>query len=170
MKCNGFAEVARTDARVLILGTLPGEASLKRCEYYAQPRNAFWPIIERLFGISRELPYDVRIDRLKDKRIALWDVCAAGQRSGSLDSNIDLSTIVLNDFKAFLHAHPCIELICFNGNKAHQLFRRRVLPSLPYPVGRFRFEPLPSTSPAHTIPFDAKLLCWRVIADACGAS
>ena len=139
MKSNGFGSVARADARVLILGTLPGKVSLERGEYYAQPRNAFWRIMGELAGASPDLPYTDRLRLLKENGIALWDVCAAGQRSGSLDSAIRLSTVETNDFSGFLRAHAGVGLICFNGKKAKEIYDRKVRARAAHP---FRANPL----------------------------
>lgn len=156
---KGFAAVARPDARALVLGSLPGQASLAHGEYYAQQRNAFWPIMGRLAGASPDLPYAERLRRLIEKRVALWDVCAEGRRPGSLDQRIDPASVVTNDFATFLSAHPHIQLICFNGATAGRLFRHRVAPELP---ARLETTVLPSTSPAHAaMPFERKLECWR---------
>lgn len=159
---KGFDAVALPDARVLILGSLPGQASLARGEYYAQPRNAFWPIMGRLAGASPDLPYAERLRRLTEAGIALWDVCAEGRRPGSLDQRIDASSIVANDFSAFLTTHPRIRLICFNGAKAEWLFRRKAAPNLPGPFTQTPRVLLPSTSPAHAaMPLERKLEHWR---------
>jgi hypoxanthine-DNA glycosylase len=96
--------------------------------------------------------------------IALWDVCAAAQRPGSLDAAIVHSSVVPNDFAAFIEAHPDIGLICFNGGKAAELYRRRVLPGLPVTLRAIRTETLPSTSPAHAaMPFEEKLMRWTTV-------
>jgi TDG/mug DNA glycosylase family protein len=164
VKCSGFPAISRTDARVLILGTLPGNASLDRREYYAQPRNVFWRIMENLLGVMADLPYEQRILRLTENGIALWDVCAAAHRSGSLDSAIGLSTLTPNDFRAFFSLHSGIGLVCFNGRKAAEIYSRRVLPFLPAIVREVRREILPSTSPAHAaMPFHQKLSRWQAI-------
>jgi len=169
MRHNGFAPVAGAYSRVLILGTLPGRLSLERGEYYAQPRNAFWRIVGDLVGASPELPYAERVLRLQQQQIALWDVCAAGCRAGSLDCNIRLATVVPNEFNEFFVAHPHIQLICFNGSKAEAIFRRLVLPGLAGLAGDICRKVLPSTSPAHAaVPYARKLSHWRVILDAIG--
>ena len=163
-KSGGFDAVARSDARVLILGTLPGGNSLQRGEYYAQPRNAFWPIMNELVGASPSLSYADRTLRLVEKGIALWDVCLAGNRAGSLDSAIQLSSVVPNDFNAFLDIHTGIRLICFNGVTAAEIFRRKVLASLPAAARLVRREVLPSSSPASTsMTLEQKLRCWRLV-------
>jgi hypoxanthine-DNA glycosylase len=160
MQSSSFDSVAGPDARVLILGTLPGVVSLARGEYYAQPRNVFWRIMGELVGASPELPYAERVQRLIAARIALWDVCAIAQRDGSLDAAIASDSIQLNDFAAFLRTHPGIELICFNGAKAAELFRRRV--TLEPPASDTRQVVLPSTSPAHAaMSLERKLGAWR---------
>lgn len=158
---KGFPPVAGANARVLILGSLPGQVSLARVQYYAQPRNAFWPIMGRLFGAAPEQPYEERLARLVAQGVALWDVCAEGRRPGSLDQKIDPSSVAPNDFAAFLAAHPHIRLICFNGSTAAALFRRKVAPTLPALLPRTVL--LPSTSPAHAaMPFERKLEIWRL--------
>lgn len=162
MHSKSLEAAALPDARVLVLGTLPGRVSLERREYYAHPQNAFWRIMGLLYRASSELPYQKRIDRLLKARIALWDVCAAAHRPGSLDSAIQRSSVQPNNVADFLGTHSSIELICFNGREAAQLFRRLVLPSLTAPAKRPRLETLPSTSPAHAgMPFDEKLSHWR---------
>lgn len=165
---KGFAPVSSPRARVLILGTLPGQESLRRNEYYGQPRNAFWKIMEELFGVPAPLPYDERKRRVVESRVALWDVCAAAHRPGSLDSAIDGKSVAPNDLAGFLAGHREVTLVCFNGAKAEALYRRFVLPTLPNT--RVRYETLPSTSPAHAaMPYAEKLRRWSVVRDACGA-
>lgn len=162
MKSKSFGYVARTDARVLILGSLPGKVSLERGEYYAQPYNAFWRIMGELAGAFRDLPYQDRLALLKQNRIALWDVCAAGFRAGSLDSAIQLATVEANDIGGFLRAHTGIDLICFNGRKAQEIFHRKVRQEPRALFERVRYAVLPSTSPAHAgMPYKQKLSLWR---------
>jgi TDG/mug DNA glycosylase family protein len=162
MQSTGFPPVAAADARVLLLGSLPGAMSLARREYYAQPQNGFWRIMGALAGALPELPYAQRLERLTAARIALWDVCASGFRPGSLDSAIQPASVVANDFAAFLEAHPGIGLICCNGSKAADLFGRLVAPGLAEPFRDIRRIVLPSTSPAHAgMRFEEKLRRWR---------
>ena len=164
MLSRGFAAVAHRDARVLILGSLPGQASLRERQYYAQPRNDFWKIMGALAGAAPELPYEERLEALKARRLALWDVCAAAVRSGSLDASIRHASVVTNDFAAFLRLHRQIRLICFNGSKAADLYRRLVLPGLPQPMQAIRCETLPSTSPAHaTLRLEQKLARGSIV-------
>lgn len=160
LSSKGFPPVARADARVLILGSLPGQVSLARVQYYAQPRNAFWSIMGRLFDAAPEFAYEERLARLVSRGVALWDVCAEGRRPGSLDQKIDRSSVAPNDFSAFLAEHESVRLICFNGATAAALFRRKVAPTLAATAPPT--IQLPSTSPAHAaMPFERKLEIWR---------
>jgi TDG/mug DNA glycosylase family protein len=153
-----FPPVARADARALILGSLPGQASLAAQQYYAQPQNAFWPLMGEIFGAGRALPYGERLQRLIENRIALWDVCASALRPGSLDSDIDAASVAPNDFDDLLRQCPQIGLICFNGAAAERLFRRLVAPTLSFAPRTIR---LPSTSPAHASrSFAEKRAAW----------
>jgi len=162
MKSKCFEPIARADARVLILGSLPGKMSLERNEYYAQPYNAFWRIMGELVEASRDLPYQERLRVLSQHHIAVWEVCAVGFRAGSLDSAIELSTVRTNNFGTFLRAHPGIKLICFNGRKAEEIYRRKVRQVPRAVFERVRYASLPSTSAAHAgMPFAQKLARWR---------
>jgi len=156
-----FPPAARPDARVLVLGTMPGVASLSAGRYYAHPRNVFWPIAAQALGFDAGLPYAARLAALNAAGVALWDVLAACERPGSLDADIVPASAQPNDFVAFLAAHPRVARICFNGAKAHALFRRHVLPGLADVAG-LEYVALPSTSPAHAaMPPAAKLQAWR---------
>jgi TDG/mug DNA glycosylase family protein len=159
---RGFAPVGTAAARVLILGSLPGAESLRRREYYAQPRNAFWPILGALVGAGPALPYAARLGRLGDAGIALWDVCAAARREGSLDAAIEPGSVLANDFAAFYAAHPAIGRVCFNGRTAAALYRRHVLGGLPADAQALALVELPSTSPAHAaMSLAEKTRRWR---------
>jgi double-stranded uracil-DNA glycosylase len=169
MHSQGFPPIARRDARVLILGSLPGQESLRRRQYYAQPRNAFWPIMGALCGAAPELPYRARARRLAASGIALWDVCATAYRAGSLDASIVAGSVVVNDLGAFLARHPRIRLVCFNGRTAAALYRRHVLPTLAPALRVLATLELPSTSPAHaSLSLAAKLDRWRALGTALG--
>lgn len=157
----GFPPVSSPDACVLVLGSLPGEKSIEMQQYYAQARNAFWPIMGELCGAWPSLPYPRRLERLRAAGIALWDVLAAGERRGSLDSAIVPSTMVINDFASFFAAHPGIRFVSFNGSMAAQLFMKRVLPTLPAEHAALEMTRLPSTSPANaSYSFERKLAAW----------
>lgn len=159
---SGFPPVARADARVLVLGSLPGQVSLAHRQYYAQPRNAFWKIAGELFGFDPALDYDARLRHLIESRVALWDTCAAAVRPGSLDASILRASVVPNDFAPFLLSHPQIRRICFNGATAAALFERLVVPGLPEPLHAVPRLRLPSTSPAHAgMSHARKLDAWR---------
>lgn len=171
MHSQGFPPIARRDARVLIVGSLPGQESLRRRQYYAQPRNAFWPIMGALCGAGPQLPYRSRARQLAASGVALWDVCATAYRAGSLDASIVAGSVVVNDFAAFLAAHPRIRLVCFNGRTAAALWRRHVVPALPPGVHGLATLELPSTSPAHAaLPLAAKLERWHALKGALGGS
>lgn len=162
---HGFPPISRPDARVLILGSMPSRESLARRQYYAHPRNAFWPIVTGLLEI-RATDYAERSEQLSRRGVALWDVLQACFRSGSLDSAIDDSTIVTNDFGAFFAAHPDIRRVYFNGAKAESVYRRHVLPTLGGPAAALPLQRLPSTSPAHAgLSREEKSAVWRVIVD-----
>ena len=161
MRVRSFAPIADRSSRVLILGSMPGIASLRAGEYYAHPRNAFWMILGALLEIDARAPYERRVAALRKRRIALWDVLASCTRESSLDSDIDESSIAVNDFAGFLRTHVKIVGICFNGAKAEQLYRRHVLPELTG-AGELQYHRLPSTSPAHAALSHAdKVEAWR---------
>ena len=163
---RGFPPVIDERARVLVLGSLPGRASLEARQYYAQPQNAFWRIMGALVGAGPELEYAGRLARFKESALGLWDVLAAGHREGSLDSAIVRATAVVNDFVSLFERYRGIERVCFNGRTAEQLYRRRVLPDLPERFAGIPLHALPSTSPAHAgMPFAVKLERWRILRD-----
>ena len=157
-----FPPIARRDATRLILGTMPGIASLAAQQYYAHPRNAFWPIMEIALGVPLRLSYEERCLQLMERGLAVWDVLESCVRGGSLDSAIEPQSIVPYDFNAFFAHHTAIELICFNGTKAAELWRRHVVPTLPEATRKIRTVRLPSTSPAHAgMPLAEKAARWR---------
>lgn len=163
MRVRGFPPISRADARVLILGSMPSRESLARRQYYAHPRNAFWPILCDLLGIEAG-SYASRSEAVKDRRIAIWDVLQACDRPGSLDADIVDSTLVPNDFAAFFDSHREIRRVFFNGAKAESVYRRCVLPQLRGAPARLPLLRLPSTSPAHAaLSWARKRDAWRAI-------
>lgn len=141
---------------------MPGRRSLEQQQYYAHPQNLFWPFIDSILGVSRAAPYAERCEGLKARGFALWDALQSCTRPGSLDSRIVNSTMVPNDFAAFLSDHPEIGHIVFNGAKAEAVFRSHVVPELEQELAPVRLTRLPSTSPANaSIPRDVKLSAWR---------
>lgn len=161
---HSFPPIASGNARVLLLGSMPGAASLRLQQYYGHPHNAFWRIMAEVLGFDpAALDYARRSEALSRAGIALWDVLAACERPGSLDSAIVPASIVPNDFAGFLALHPQIVRICFNGATAQRLFLRHVSPQLALDAG-VELLRLPSTSPAHAgLPYAEKLRSWRVV-------
>lgn len=161
---RGFPASAGRHAALLILGSLPGRRSLAATEYYAHPRNAFWTIAERLFGVPADAAYDVRLDALHARGIALWDVLASSHRPGSLDADIDLASAQVNDIAGFAADHPELRLVALNGRTAGKLYERRILPDLREPPAHVV---LPSTSPAHAaMSVGEKCRRWSVVTAA----
>lgn len=156
-RSEGFAPIARDDAELLILGSLPGQRSIAAAQYYAHPRNAFWQIMRDVFGVRGD--YEARCAALIEQRIALWDVLRNSARPGSMDADIPLNDSQANDFEIFFQEHTAIEKVLCNGRKSAELFRRLVLPDLSKPPP---CEVMPSTSPAYAaMSYDAKLHEWR---------
>ena len=142
---------------------MPGVKSLETQQYYAHPRNAFWPILSRLFDVNWAQDYEQRICQFKQLPLALWDVLQSCHRSGSLDSSIDKRGIEINDICGLLERYPGISLVAFNGTAAEQLFRRHVLKCLPE-NGTPDLLRLPSTSPAHaSLNLVQKTEAWSVL-------
>lgn len=162
---HGFPPVAAPGARLLILGSMPGQASLRAGQYYAHERNAFWRIMGDLLGAGPDLPYAQRLERLTAAGIALWDVIAACERAGSLDADIVRRSVAPNDFGVFFAVHRDISRVFFNGAAAETAFRRHVLAGLA--GSSLRLARLPSTSPAHAAcSYADKLAAWSAILGA----
>ena len=153
---SGLHPVAGRGPRVLILGSFPSAISLAHSEYYGNPRNQFWRIMEEHFAIPAELPYPERIARLMDRHMALWDVIGTCERQGSADSRIHHP--VQNDIAGFVRAHPTVRLVALNGSTAGRLYHKFTeVPGLPAVT-------LPSTSPAHAaVPFAEKVRVWGAL-------
>ena len=160
-RISGVAPVFRSDARILILGSMPSAESLRQSFYYAHPRNCFWPMLAQI--LAEKPPEDdaQKAQLLLRHRIALWDSVRSCEREGSLDSAI--RTPVPNDFEYLYAECPGIETVLFNGAAAQQLYMRLVKVDRP----NMRFVRLPSTSPAYTLKYEQKLRAWaRAIKEA----
>jgi len=160
-RIRSFAPIADRRARVLVLGSMPGRASLGAGQYYANRQNAFWRIASELLCIDPGASYPSRVKALKSARIAVWDVLHSCVRQGSLDTMIENDSEIANDFRAFFRSHRGIAHVYFNGAKAEASFRRHVLPEI---AVRLRYTRLPSTSPANaSVPWRRKRAAWRAI-------
>jgi TDG/mug DNA glycosylase family protein len=159
---HGLPPVARPDARLFILGSLPGDASLAAQHYYAHPRNGFWSLVGQAIGEDlQSLDYPARLDRLTANRIGLWDVVARAIRSGSLDQAIrDPGHNALAEYFA---GFTELEAVAFNGATA-ALAGRKLLAG----VDGLQLIDLPSSSPANTRPLTEKMAGWAKIARYCG--
>lgn len=145
---TSFPPVARADAEILVLGSMPGEKSLEMQQYYAHPANLFWKFMAEARGLPHDAGYQERLAAMTEARVALWDVLRQCEREGSLDSDIRTHSERPCDIVGLLQNCPQIRRICFNGQKAAVAFRRHVLPHLP--AGRiFEMLVMPSTSPAN---------------------
>jgi hypoxanthine-DNA glycosylase len=152
----GLPPVAGRDARLLVLGSFPGAASLAAQQYYAHPRNHFWPILAVLWRTDLlALPYAQRIAEVRRRGLAVWDVYAACRREGSLDSAIEQAEP--NDLAALAARLPRLAAIAHNGGESARAMR--LTRALGLPVHR-----LPSTSPANASwSFERKLVAWRAV-------
>lgn len=155
MEIVSFAPIEQSDAHILILGTMPGEASLRMNQYYAHPRNVFWKIMFTMFDSPFSDIYTERIELLVHNRIALWDVLQSCKRAGSADSAI--KDELPNPLDTFLYTHRHIHTILLNGSSAAYYFRKHFKSLESYSV-----ITVPSTSPAHArLSFEKKLEVWR---------
>jgi hypoxanthine-DNA glycosylase len=153
---RGLPPVIGPDARVLILGSFPSEASLAARQYYAHPRTHFWPV---LGAVLREpladLPYADRLSRVKAHRVAIWDTIVACERAGSLDAAI--RNAERGEIARVRRVARGLKAVCFNGNTA-----ARARPAWAH--AGYATLILPSTSPAYTLPIADKLAAWRELA------
>jgi len=157
---RGLPPMTRPRPRVLILGSFPSVLSLAHDEYYGNPRNRFWAVMEELFAIPAALPYPERCLRLTQEGVALWDVVASCSRPGSADSRIRAP--VPNDIAGFFRAHPTIRLTALNGSTAGRIYHRLA------EVPEVRSVTLPSTSPANAaLTFAEKVRKWNIVKEAC---
>jgi hypoxanthine-DNA glycosylase len=151
---QGFAPVADARTRVLILGSLPSDRSLASGQYYGNPQNQFWSLLGDVLDTElRALAYEARLQTLRAHGIGLWDVVAAAERPGSLDSS--MRGAAANDLAAFAAGLPALAAIAFNGGTAARLGRRQFAPGVAWAL-----LDLPSSSAAHTVSYSAKLARW----------
>ena len=156
-----MAPVGSQDARLLILGSLPGEASLAAQRYYAHPTNQFWRLLGAAVGEDlASLDYDARLTRLAARKIALWDVVAEAKRQGSLDGAIRGATP--NQLADFVASHPRLRAVAFNGKTSAAIGKRALAGA------DLTFIELPSSSAALTRPFADKAAAWAVLARYAG--
>lgn len=159
VRAQGFAPVVNENTRVLVLGSLPGAASLAAGQYYAHPRNGFWPIMDGLTGEAlTALPYAERLNRLQAHGIGLWDVLASAERAGSLDMAIRSPEAA--DLCGLVSSLPRLKAVGFNGALAAKT-GRRILAGFE----ALSLIDLPSTSPAHAIKLAAKAQSWAIVGD-----
>jgi hypoxanthine-DNA glycosylase len=155
-----FDPVVNSQTRLLVLGSLPGDQSLVRNEYYGNRQNRFWPLMSEVIGVELvPLDYPSRLQALIDHGVGLWDVVAEAHRVGSLDSNIRNRDD--NDLLGLLAQFPNIEVIAFNGKTAERLGKM----VLGEHLSRLQIVELPSSSPAYTLSYEEKLLKWRILCD-----
>ncbi|KAF1712572.1 DNA-deoxyinosine glycosylase [Pseudoxanthomonas kalamensis DSM 18571] len=164
----GLGPRIAADCRVLVLGSMPGGASLQAGQYYAHPRNRFWPLMQHLFGIPAGHEYERRIVGLQRAGVGLWDVIGRCRRRGSLDSAIERGSELPNAVAEILQEQTGIAVVALNGGKAASAFRRYVVPQLqPQRLQTLTVLPLPSTSPAHAaMDLPALVRAWSVLAAA----
>lgn len=159
----GLGPIARSDARLFILGSLPGDASLAAGQYYAHPQNQFWRLLGQVIGEALpELSYQDRLDCLADHRIGLWDVIGSAQRHGSLDQAIRLANH--NGIEWLVEKFQHLEAIAFNGGTSAAIGRKLIGHGQ-----RVALIDLPSSSPANTRPFQEKAVVWAQLRPFCGA-
>ncbi|PTN11967.1 DNA-deoxyinosine glycosylase [Nitrosomonas aestuarii] len=159
-----FAPIVDRHAEILILGSMPGRASLSANQYYAYPQNAFWRIMGELLDFNPAVAsYTEKTAALKKAHIALWDVLQSCRRKGSLDSSIETQSQTINDFQSFFHQYRRIRYVFFNGGKAQTCFKRYVLnKDIPDSIRWLQLTRLPSTSPANaTLSFARKREQWH---------
>ena len=159
---EGLEPVIDSSSRILILGSLPSDASLAAGEYYANPRNHFWPILSCIHGEPIEFDYGLKLEFLRRHGIALWDVLKAAERKGSLDSNI--RSPVVNDFEGLIREHPRIKAVGLNGTKAGGIFSRHWRRHSVFSAGGMQVRCLPSSSPVpgrNVKSFGEKVQVWQ---------
>ena len=159
---TGLKPVLPEGLRILILGSLPGDKSLYEQQYYAHPRNLFWPVMARLLNFPVDSDYRSRLDFLTQAGIGLWDVIEKANRHGSLDSAIAGNSIKINSLTELITVSSQLELVVLNGRKAENLFMTKIWPWLTATKQQsLKVSGLPSTSPANaSIPRETKIQVW----------
>ncbi|MFT3763312.1 MAG: DNA-deoxyinosine glycosylase [Pseudoxanthomonas sp.] len=162
---QGLPPAVAADCRVLVLGSMPGAASLDAARYYAHPRNRFWPLMGALCGFDAGMPYDARIAALQRAGVGLWDVIGRCERRGSLDAAIVPGSEAANAILPLIESLSSLRAVAFNGGKAAQAFRRHLQPALPDAIAaRIVCHALPSTSPANAgFGFERLREAWGVL-------
>jgi len=151
---RAFDPVVDSHTRLLILGSLPGDASLKAGQYYGHPQNGFWRLVGGVIGVDLVAqPYPDRLEALKAAGVGLWDVIASARRPGSLDTAI--RDVEAADLNRLITTLPALRAVAFNGGTAARLGRRTLL----RPAGIDLID-LPSSSPAYTRPLSEKAAAW----------
>jgi hypoxanthine-DNA glycosylase len=169
-RIRSFPPIESPDARILILGSMPGVASLRARQYYAHPRNQFWRIMGALYGATPQRPYAQRIALLQENGVAVWDVLHSCVRRGSLDSAIENASVAPNDLPEFLRQHRKITAVRCNGALAYAAFRRYFGAACLQDFPWLDCRRLPSTSPAHASwSYARKSAAWRAALMATGA-
>ena len=170
--CASFPPIAGRAPRVLVLGSMPGARSLAEQRYYAHPHNHFWRFMGEICGFDSAAPYAKRIAQLKRCGIAVWDVLALCERSGSLDGGIVRESEVPNDIAGFVDRRPSLRAIALNGGKAAQSFHRYVWKDAPGALrSRVTLLEMPSTSPANaSVPVARKRAAWSRLAGYLGGA
>ena len=161
MRCESFEPIIQADASVLILGSMPSVISLNRHQYYGNPRNHFWTILYSVLDLPLPSSYEQKLQGLLDNKIALWDVLQLCTRAGSSDSSI--KDEIANNFSDLFEGFPGINLICFNGTKARDLWKKHVGS---FSNDNFDFITLPSSSPTpgkNVKSLDQKIDAWKII-------
>jgi hypoxanthine-DNA glycosylase len=154
---QSFAPITPNQPRILILGSLPGDLSIAKDQYYAHPQNRFWKVLFQLFGQEFTTDYSERIKLLHEQQLALWDVCESAVRPGSMDTAI--SEVIPNAIPQLLAENPTITRVIFNGQKAQKLFDKYFKKK-----ENLTYITLPSTSPANAqFTLERLLLLWQII-------
>ena len=155
---SSFAPMTDEHTRLLVLGSLPGEMALALAQYYGNPRNHFWRLISAVIGRDLvPLPYDERLQGLREARVGLWDVVGSAIRPGSLDAA--MKDVEPNRLRELVESLPNLRAVGLNGGTSAKL-GQRILAGVPQAL-----IPLPSSSPAYTVPFERKLEAWLKLRD-----